>query len=94
MTFVPGDSLVMLNLSVGRVKHRSYRATLSPFMEEQELLTENLLKPKAKGNDWVLEFALPSSLVADNTHYLITLAALDGQGRTTPITRFLFKVRK
>ena len=94
VTFAPGDSLVMLDLSVVEGKYGSYRASLSSFVEQHELLRENSLKPAKKRNDWVVEFALPSTLVADRTHYLITLEALDGAGRITPVSRFLFEVRK
>lgn len=94
VTFAPGDSLVMLNLAVTQGAHGSYRTTLSSFPEEQDLLSENSLKPAKRRNDWVVEFALPSTLVADKTHYLVTLAALDKGGRATPVSRVLFEVRK
>ncbi len=94
VTFARGDSLVMLDLPVVRDEQGSYRAALSSFPEEQELLRENLLRPIKKGNNWVLELALPSALVADRTHYLITLETLDSADRTTPVSRFLFEVRK
>lgn len=94
VTFAPGDSLIMLDLAVVRGEHGSYRSVVSSFPEEQELLRENLLRPAKRRNDWVVEFALPSALVADRTHYLITLDALDGAGRPTPVSRFLFEVRK
>jgi hypothetical protein len=94
VTFAPGASLVMLDLSVVEGKHGSYRASLSSFVEQHELLREDSLKPAKKRNDWVVEFALPSTLVADRTHYLITLEALDGTGRVTPVSRFWFEARK
>lgn len=94
VTFAPGNSLVMLDLSVAGGKHGSYRASLGSFVEQHELLRENLLKPAKKRNDWVVEFALPSALVADRTHYLVTLEALDEAGHVTPVSRFLFEVRK
>lgn len=94
VTFAPGDSLVMLDLAVVEGKHGSYRASVSSFVEQHELLWEDSLKPEKKRSDWVVEFALPSVLVTDRTHYLITLEALDGAGRLTPVSRFLFEVRK
>jgi len=94
VAIAPGDSLVMLDLSVAGGKHGPYRASLGSFVEQHELLREDLLKPAKKRNDWVVEFALPSALVADQTHYLITLEALDEAGHVTPVSRFLFEVRK
>jgi len=41
-----------------------------------------------------VEFALPSALVANNTHYLVTLAAVDGSGKSKNVGTFLFKIRK
>lgn len=94
VTFAPGNSLVMLHLPVADDKQRFYRATLSSFVEETERLTENQLKPEKKGNAWFIEFALPSSAVTDNTHYLITMAASDRKNQSGIMARFLFKVRK
>jgi hypothetical protein len=94
VTFAPGDSLVMLDLAVVEGEHGSYRATVSSFPEEKELLSENSLRPVKRDNDWVVEFALPSTLVADHTHYLVTLDSLDSQVRATSVSRFLFEVRK
>jgi hypothetical protein len=93
VTFAPGDSLVMLHLSIPQ-STGSFRATLSSFLDEQELLQENQLKPVKTERGPVVSFSLPSSLVTDDTHYLITLFTLDKTGKTTPMSRFLFKVRK
>jgi hypothetical protein len=93
VTFAPGDSLVMLHLSIPQ-STGSFRATLSSFLDEQELLQENQLKPVKTERGPVVSFPLPSSLVTDGTDYLITLSALDKTGKTTPVSRFLFKVRK
>jgi hypothetical protein len=94
VTFAPDVSVVMLDLAVAPGQHRSYRATVSSFPEEQELLRENLLRPIQKRNRWVVEFALPSAHVENRTHYLVTLETLDSGGRVTPVTRILFEVRK
>jgi len=94
VTFAHGDSLVMLDLAVVPGEHAAYRAALSSFPDEQELLRENALSPTKKGNNWVVEFALPSALVAGRAHYLVTLSAADRGGRSTPISRFLFEVQK
>jgi hypothetical protein len=94
VTFAHGDSLLKLDLAVVPGEHASYRAALSSFPGEQELLRENALSPRKKGNNWVVEFALPSALVVDRTHYLVTLSAADRGGRATAISRFLFEVQK
>jgi hypothetical protein len=94
VTFARGNPLVMLDFAVVPGAHRSYRVALSSFAGEEELLRENDLRPTKKHNDWMVEFALPSALVADRTHYLATLSAVDSGGRTTPLSRFLFEVRK
>jgi hypothetical protein len=94
LSFASGTPLIMLNLSLAQAEHGSYRATLTSFIEERVIMTEDSLNPIRKNGQWVVEFALPSSLVADQTHYLITLATPDNLGRPTPVTRFLFKVRK
>lgn len=94
VTFAPGASLVMLDLSAVEGKNGSYRASLSSFVEQHELLREDSLKPSKTRNGRVVEFALPSTLVVDRTHYLITLDTLDGAGHSTSVSRFLFEVRK
>ena len=94
VTFSPDNSLIMLDLAVGDGKYASYRASLSSFVEQQELLREDTLKLIKRGNDRVVEFALPSTLVSDRTHYLITLEGRDSGGRITPVSRFLFEIRK
>ena len=93
VSFAPGDSLVMLNLSVPQ-STGSFRATLSSFLDEQELLRQNQLKPVKTERGWVVSFPLPSSSVTSDTDYLITLALQDKTGKATAVSRFLFKVRK
>lgn len=94
LTFAPRVPLVRLDLSLAQAAHGSYRATLSHFIEDREIITENSLKPISKNGQWVVEFSLPASLVADQTHYLITLATSDNNGKARPIARFVFMVRK
>ncbi len=94
VTFTPGDSLVMLDLGIAQPEHSFYRATLSSFPEEQELLREDLLRPIKKSDGWVVELALSSARVTDRTHYLVTVETLDRTGHVTPVTRVLFEVRK
>lgn len=93
VTFAPGESLVMLNLSIAQ-STGSFRATLSSFVDEQELLRQNQLTPVKTEKGWVVSVPLPPSSVTNNTDYLVTLAVLDHAGRATPVSRFIFKVRK
>lgn len=93
VSFAPGDSLVMLNLSIPQ-STGLFRATLSSFVDEQELLRVNQLKPVKTDRGWVVSFPLPSSSVTSDTDYLITLTLQDKTGRATPVSRFLFMVRK
>jgi hypothetical protein len=93
VSFAPGDSLVMLNLSIPQ-STGLFRATLSSFLDEQELLWQNQLKPMKTEKGWVVSVPLPASSVANNTDYLLTLAALDKAGKATPVSRFLFRVQK
>jgi hypothetical protein len=94
LTFPPREPLIRLNLSFAQAEHGSYRATLTPFVEDREIITENSLKPILKDGQWLVEFALPASLVADKTHYLIKLAPSNNNGRKRPVARFAFMVRK
>jgi hypothetical protein len=93
VSFAPGDSLVMLNLPTPQPTG-SFQATLSSFLDEQELLRQNQLKPVKTDKGWVVSFPLPSSAVTNDTDYLITLALQDKTGKATAVSRFLFKVRK
>lgn len=93
VSFAPGDSVVMLNLSIPQ-STGLFRATLSSFVDEQELLRVNQLKPVKTDRGWVVSFPLPSSSVTSDTDYLITLTPQDKTGRATPVSRFLFMVRK
>lgn len=92
--FAPNDPVVMLDLPISEPFNDSYRATLSSFVDDQELLTENSLTRKKTDSGWVVEFAVPSSCVTNNTHYLVTLATFDRTGHTTTVGRYLFEVRK
>lgn len=93
VSFAPGDSLVKLNLAIPQFTG-SFRATLTSFVDDQELLRQNQLKPLKTENGWVVSFLLPSSSVTNDTDYLVTLALQDKTGKATPVSRFLFRVQK
>jgi hypothetical protein len=90
----PSDPIAILSFAVAPDQGRSYRAVLSSFPAEQELLAENALVPAPKSDGWALEFAVPSTVVADRTHYLVSLFVADNKGRRTLLSRSLFEVRK
>jgi hypothetical protein len=94
VTLGPGSPMAVLSFAVAPDERRSYRAVLSSFPEQQELLTENALKPAKRGDGWAVEFAVPSPVVADRTHYLVSLFEADTKGRRTLLARSLFEVRK
>jgi hypothetical protein len=88
--FAPGEPLAVLELPAQSGEHASYRATLSSFPDEEARLTEAALRPVKRGESWVVEFALPASLVENDTHYLLNLTPTAGSEGT----RYLFEVRK
>ncbi len=94
VTFAPDSPLVMLDLSVSEFMKKSYRATLSDFVDDQELLREDALTSHKKNGGWIVEFAVPSAVVTNDSHYLVTLASIDSGGKATPVSRFLFKAQK
>ena len=93
VSFAPGDSLVTLNLLIPQ-STGLFRATLSSFVDQQEILRVNQLKQVKTDRGWVVSFPLPSSSVSSDTDYLITLSLQDKTGRATAVSRFLFMVRK
>lgn len=90
VTFPPGDGLAILELPVQNGAGGVYRVTLSAFPQERKRLSEANLQPLRKGNRWIVEFALPTPLVANDTHYLLTLTSTTD----TDSARYLFEVRK
>lgn len=94
VTFAPDNPLVMLDLSISGFTKGSYRATLSNFVDDQELLREDGLIPQKKDGGWIVEFAVPYTLVTNDSHYLVTLVTIDSVGKATPVSRFLFKAQK
>ena len=94
VTFGPGDRIAILNIAVAADDHHSFRAVLSSFPDEQELLSENALNTAKSENRKVVEFSVPSTVVSDRTHYLVTLYIVDNRGHKTLVSRNLLEVRK
>lgn len=90
VSFASGESVVIMELPVAGGEHASYRVTLSSFPQEQERLSETALRPVKSANQWVVEFALPATLVEGDMHYLVTLTQMSG----AETARYLFEVRK
>lgn len=90
LTFPSGESVAVLELPVQSGERGEYRVTLSSFPQQQERLSEASLKPLKSGNGWIVEFALPTSLVESDTHYLLTLTSTAGADDA----HYLFEVRK
>ena len=90
VTVPPGESLAVLELPVRGGEPTSYRVALSSFPQEQERLNETTLRPVKRGDSWVIEFVLPTALVENDTHYLLSVSTTTG----TESARYLFEVRK
>ena len=90
VTLPPGESLAVLELPVQSGAQTAYRVALSTFPREEERLSEATLRPVKRGDSWVIEFVLPTALVENDTHYLLSLSAAGG----TESARYLFEVRK
>jgi hypothetical protein len=90
VTLRPTESVAVLELPVRGGAPTSYRVALSSFPEEQERLNETTLQPVKRGDGWVIEFVLPTALVENDTHYLLSLSSAGG----AESARYLFEVRK
>jgi hypothetical protein len=90
VTLPPDEPLAVLELPVHSGERAVYRVTLSTFPQEQERLSEATLRPLRRGDRWIVEFALPTSQVEDDRHYLLTLTSTTG----ADTARYLFEVRK
>jgi hypothetical protein len=88
--FAAGEPLVILELPVSDDTHGSYRATLSSLPKDQERLSEVALQPVMRDSGWVIEFALPVSLVEGGTHYVLTLTSGSGAAGA----RYTFEVQR
>ena len=89
----PGTALVVLELPVSS-QRTSYRATLKSFLENQEVLSEGSLQPEPRNGSTVVSFALPSSLVTDRKHYVVTLHPIGSSGRSDRVRTFTFYLVK
>jgi|SRR5579872_6167728 len=86
--------LVVLELPVGRGSGESYRVVLKPFLDDHEILTENLPKSIPMRGDETVKFVLPVSFVEDGRHYVVTLNSIRPSGRMEEIRKFTFYVKK
>jgi len=93
ISVVPGTALVVLELPVSG-RRTSYHATLNSFLDNQEVLSESSLQPEPRNGTTVVSFAVPSSLVEDRKHYVVTLDSAKSPGRVDRVRTFTFYVVK
>jgi hypothetical protein len=85
--------LVILELPVADRK-KAYRAALTPFLKQQEILRESFIEPLRRDEASFVEFSLPSSLVSDGEHYVISLRSIGKGGSGELYRTFTFLVVK
>jgi len=85
--------LVILELPVGGDFGPSYRAVLKPFLEDREILSENLSKSAHTLGDDTLKFSLPVAFLEDGKHYVVTLSSISSFGKMNEVRKFTFYVK-
>ncbi|HEV2991575.1 MAG TPA: hypothetical protein VG759_24280 [Candidatus Angelobacter sp.] len=87
-------ALVNLKLPIGNDAHAFYRAVLKPFLEEKEILSENLLRAQPTAAGPVILFSVPSIFLAYNQDYMVALRYMTPKGRLEELNTFTFHVKK
>ena len=91
-------SLVNLKLPIGSDAHRFYRAVLKPFLEEKEILSENLLRERDSAissvTGPVILFTVPTIFLVHNKDYLVDLRYVTSKGKQEELNSFTFHVSK
>jgi hypothetical protein len=87
-------ALVNLKLPIGKDDHSFYRAVLKPFLEEKEILSENLLRAQPTAAGPVILFSVPSIFLAHNKDYMVDLRYMTPKGRLEELNTFTFHVSK
>jgi hypothetical protein len=87
-------ALVDLKLPIGREAHPFYRAVLKPFLEEKEILSENLLRAQPTAAGPVILFTVPTIFLAHNQDYMVILRYVTSKGKLEELNSFTFHVSK
>lgn len=95
MVVVPErPTLVDLKLPIGNDVHPFYRAVLKPFLEEREILSENLLRAQPTAAGPVILFTVPSIFLAHNKDYMVDLKYMTSKGKLGELNSFTFHVSR
>jgi hypothetical protein len=87
-------TLVDLRLPIGSDLHPFYRAVLKPFLEEREILSENLLRAEPTAAGPVILFTVPSIFLAHNKDYMVDLKYVTPKGKLGELNSFTFHVSR
>jgi hypothetical protein len=82
-------ALVVLELPV-RGQAPSYQATLKSFFEDHEILSASFLHPASKSGSTVAVFRVPSALLENRQHYVVTLEPTKSSGHHDTARTFTF----
>ena len=87
-------TLVDLKLPIGNDVYPFYRAVLKPFLEEKEILSENLLRAQPTAAGPVILFTVPSIFLAHNKDYMVDLKYVTPKGKLGELNSFTFHVSR
>jgi hypothetical protein len=90
----PNATLVLLELPIYEQRPLVYRAVLKPFLENKEIIAEDGLSAKQMDQHLMVTFSLPTSLVENNTDYVLHLHSKDPSGHSQDVLNFTFYVEK
>jgi hypothetical protein len=88
------SALVNLELPTGTEGRRLYRAVLKPFLEEKEILIENLLQAQNTAKGPTVLFSVPALLLVHNKDYVVDLRYITSKGALAELNTFTFHVVK
>ena len=87
-------ALVDLKLPIGNDAHPFYRAVLKPFLEEKEIVSENLLRAQPTAAGPVILFTVPTIFLVHNKDYMVDLRYVTPKGKLGELNTFTFHVSK
>lgn len=87
-------SIIILELPIGRRRHRQYRAILRPFDVKREILSE-ILSPKSDVTvPQKLQLLVPTALLESGRKYTVDLRFVSAAGQWREIDSFTFQTVK